>query len=60
MQRLDRVLAEHEDAVGKDGLMGRGGQDLGMQPKEIMVLVAIAMVPPLALLAAMAALLHLL
>ena len=56
VQRLDRVLAEHET----DGLMGRGGQDLGMQPKEIMVLVAIAMVPPLALLAAMAALLHLL
>ena len=56
VQRLDRVLAEHET----DGLMGRGGQDLGMQPKEIMVLVAIAMVPPLALLVAFAALLHLL
>ena len=55
VQRLDRVLAEHED-----GLMRQGGQNLGMQPKEMMVLVAIAMVPPLALLAAMAALLHLL
>ena len=58
VQRLDRVLAEHD--VDKDGLTGRGGQDLGMNAKEIMVLVAIAMVPPLALLVAFAALLHLL
>ena len=57
VQRLDRVLAEHD--VDKDGLMRRGGQDFGMQPKEMMVLVAIAMVPPLALLVAFAALLHL-
>lgn len=58
VHRLDRVLVEHD--FGENGSMGQGDQALGMQPKELMVLLAIAMLPPLAVLAGMAALLHLL
>ena len=57
VDRLDRVLKERD--VGKSELERRGSEFLGIQTKEMMVLVAIVMFPPVALLAALAALLYL-
>ena len=57
MDRLDRVLKERD--VGKSELERCGSESLGIQRKEIMVLVAIVMFPPVAVLAALAALLYL-
>ena len=57
VDRLDRVLKERD--VGKSELERRGSESLGIQTKEIMVLVAIVMFPPVAVLAALAALLYL-
>ena len=57
VDRLDRVLKERD--VGKSELERRGSEFLGIQTKEMMVLVAIVMFPPVAVLAALAALLYL-
>ena len=57
VDRMDRVLKERD--VGKSELERRGSEFLGIQTKEMMVLVAIVMFPPVALLAALAALLYL-
>ena len=59
VDRLNRVLQERDAGNSSySGLEGRGSDFLGIQPKEIMVLAALVMFPPVALLAAMAALLY--
>ena len=56
VDRLNRVLQERD--AGNSELEGRGSEFLGIQTKEIMVLVALVMFPPVALMAAMAAVLY--
>ena len=55
VDRLNRVLQERDAGNSSEG---RGSDFLGIQPKEILVLAALVMFPPVALLAAMAALLY--
>ena len=59
VDRLNRVLQERDAGNSSySELEGRGSDFLGIQPKEIMVLAALVMFPPVALLAAMAAVLY--
>ena len=59
VHRLNRVLQERDAGNSSySELEGRGSDFLGIQPKEIMVLAALVMFPPVALLAAMAAVLY--
>ena len=56
VDRLNRVLQERD--AGNSELEGGGSEFLGIQTKEIMVLAALVMLPPVALMAAMAAMLY--
>ena len=59
VHRLNRVLQERDAGNSSySELEGRGSDFLGIQPKEIMVLAALVMFPPVALMAAMAAVLY--
>ena len=58
VQRLNQVLTERD--VGGNSESQLGGKSLGIQQTEIMVLAAIVLFPPVALLAALAAVLYLL
>ena len=58
VQRLNQVLTERD--VGGNSESQLDGESLGIQRTEIMVLAAIVMFPPVALLAALAAVLYLL
>ena len=58
VQRLNQVLTERD--VGGNSESQLGGESLGIQRTEIMVLAAMVLFPPVALLAALAAVLYLL
>ena len=58
VQRLNQVLTERD--VGGNSESQLGGKSLGIQQTEIMVLAAIVLFPPVALLASLAAVLYLL
>ena len=58
VQRLNQVLTERD--VGGNSESQLGGESLGIQRTEIMVLAAIVLFPPVALLASLAAVLYLL
>ena len=58
VQRLNQVLTERD--VGGNSESQLGGESLGIQRTEIMVLAAIVLFPPVTLLAALAAVLYLL